>query len=219
VIGPDTPPDPKDAFATLIEGASEYAVFTLSPAGVVSSWTRGAELIKGYRREEIVGRHFSVFYLPADRDAGIPDQQLRDALRDGRLDVEGWRVRRDGSRFWASVLIVPLWDAAGRLRGFGKLTRDETERRAAHALEQQLSRLTAQERTASVLAGTVVRQLFAVGLQLNTAMKLATGPELRHRVAEAAEGVDEAIKYLRRAAFDYSAARRAGPQQGGYEGD
>jgi len=211
-IGPDSPPDPKDAFLTLIDEASEYALFALSPTGVVSSWNRGAERIKGYRREEIVGQHFSVFYSPSDREAGVPQRQLQDAMRDGRVEREGWRLRKDGSQFWARILITPIWDDAGRLRGFSKLTRDETDRRAAHVLDQQVSRMTDQERIASVLAGTVVRQLFAVGLQLNSAMKLAADPALRERIAQAADGLDDTIKYLRRVAFDYSVATTAGRQ-------
>ena len=84
-IGPDTPPDAKDAFKLLVEGAGEYAVFTLSPTGIVSTWNRGAERIKGYQRDEIVGQHFSVFYPLEDREAGLPDKELVDATATGRV--------------------------------------------------------------------------------------------------------------------------------------
>jgi PAS domain S-box-containing protein len=211
VIGPNTPPDPKDAFSLLIDEATEYAVFALSPDGLVSTWNQGAQRIKGYRAHEIIGRHFSVFYPETDREAGIPDQLLEEALRDGRVQVEGWRVRQDGSKFWASVVIAPLFDEVGRLRGFGKLTRDETERRAAEVLHEQLSRMTDQERIASALASTLVHRLFNVGLQMDSVYKLERDADQCQRIRDAAQDLDDAIKYLRRTVFDMSDSRRATP--------
>ncbi len=201
-IGPDSPPDAKDAFRLLVEGAGEYAVFTLSPSGVVSTWNRGAERIKGYQRDEIVGQHFSVFYPPEQREAGVPDQELRDAIAEGRVAVEGWRVRRDGSRFWANVIITPVWDGAGRLRGFAKLTRDESDRRTAAETNEQLALIAEQDRIATALADTMARRLFTIGLQLSGVLKLTTGLEVHQRIEAAINEADSAITELRRAVFN-----------------
>ena len=208
-IDPLRPPDPKDGYSLLIEGAGEYAVFMLSPAGVVSSWNLGAQRMKGYRPEEVIGQHFSVFYLPDDRAAGVPNGLLARALSEGRAETDGWRQRRDGSRFWASVMISPLRDEAGRLRGFAKLTRDETGRRAASLLHERAALMGEQERIASELAGTVVRRLFSVGLGLNGILQMV-GPrqDLTKRVEAVSAEVDETIKYLRTAVFDIDRAGR-----------
>jgi PAS domain S-box-containing protein len=201
-ISPDSPPDAKDAFRLLVEGAGEYAVFTLSPSGVISTWNRGAERIKGYQRDEIVGQHFSIFYPAEQREARIPEQELRDTIAKGRVVVEGWRLRRDGSQFWANVIITPLWDGAGKLRGFAKLTRDETDRRAATEANEQLARIAEQDRIASALADTMARRLFTIGLQLSGVLKLTTGPEVRQRIEGAINEADSAISELRRAVFN-----------------
>jgi len=119
----------EEQFRVLVDGVQDYAIFWLDPAGHVTSWNQGAERIKGYRAGEIIGRHFSTFYPSEDVAAGKPDQELRVAIREGRFEEEGWRLRKDGSRFWASVLITALHDDAGRLRGFAKVTRDVTERK------------------------------------------------------------------------------------------
>ena len=125
----------------LIEGVLDYAIFMLDPSGIVSSWNRGAEKINGYRREEILGKHFSNFYLPEDVQAGKPWAELADAKRDGRAEVEGWRVRRNGERFWARVVVSALHDAAGRLRGFAKVTQDLSARRHIQELEAASQRV------------------------------------------------------------------------------
>jgi len=118
-------------FRLLVEGVVDYAIYMLDPNGVIINWNRGAERIKGYAAEEVIGRHFSLFYTPEDRRAGAPAAALEAALRDGRYDAEGWRVRNDGARFWASVVIDPIYDDDDRLIGFAKITRDVTERKAA----------------------------------------------------------------------------------------
>ncbi len=128
----------EERFRLLVDGVSDYAIFMLDADGHVVSWNSGAERIKGYRPEEIRGRHFSVFYPPEDAAAGMPEEELRRAAANGRVEAEGWRVRKDGSRFWASVTVSALWDSAGGLRGFAKVTRDVTERmRFEEHLERQ----------------------------------------------------------------------------------
>jgi len=113
----------------LVSSVVEYAIFALDPDGNVSTWNAGAERLKGYRAEEIIGRHFSVFYTQADLDDALPDRELAIAAATGRFEDEGWRLRKDGTEFWANVVITALRGPDGRLVGFGKVTRDLTERK------------------------------------------------------------------------------------------
>ncbi|TBY57105.1 PAS domain-containing sensor histidine kinase [Rhizobium leguminosarum bv. viciae] len=127
----------EEQFRRLVQGVSDYAIYMLDPDGNVSSWNFGAERIKGYRPQEIIGRHFSTFYTPEDREAGVPQTALRLARAEGRFEREGWRVRKDGSRFWASVVIDVIRDDEGDVLGFAKITRDITEKmETQRALEQ-----------------------------------------------------------------------------------
>jgi len=119
-------------FRVLVEGIVDYAIYMLSPSGVVVNWNAGAARIKGYQAHEIVGQHFSVFYPPEDRKAGLPQINLETARSVGKFEAEGWRVRKDGSRFLASVVIDAIYEN-GHLVGFAKITRDITERRTAEA--------------------------------------------------------------------------------------
>jgi PAS domain S-box-containing protein len=119
------------AFRLLVETVQDYAIFRLDPNGVVETWNVGAERIKGYAAEEIVGRHFSLFYPAEDLEWGKPDWELAVARREDRFEDEGWRVRKDGTRFWANVIITTLYSDAGEIEGFAKITRDLTERRKA----------------------------------------------------------------------------------------
>jgi len=134
----------------LIARIQDYAIFMLNPQGYVMTWNDGARLIKGYARSEIVGKPMTVFYTPEDQERGRPAQLLREAVRDGRVEDEGWRVRKDGSRFWADVVITAVKDETGHLTGFAKITRDLTERRQAEAaigeLSARLFRLQDEER-------------------------------------------------------------------------
>jgi PAS domain S-box-containing protein len=129
--------DERERFKLLVEGVKDYAILMLDPDGMIVSWNSGAERIKGYRAEEAIGRHFSIFYTPEAVDRGHPEDELAIARREGRYEEEGWRVRSDGTRFWASVVITALWDEHGELRGFGKVTRDMTERRLVQEAERQ----------------------------------------------------------------------------------
>jgi len=121
------PRDLGDQFALLVSGVVDYAIFMLDPAGVIVTWNEGAQRIKGYKATEVIGRHFSIFYPPAEVRNRKPDWELEVAKREGRYEEEGWRLRKDGTRFWANVIITALRDETGRLRGFGKVTRDLTE--------------------------------------------------------------------------------------------
>jgi len=128
-------------YRLLVEAISDYAIYMLEPSGIVSSWNPGAQRFKGYTAEEIIGQHFSVFYSPDDRAAGLPAKVLETARTEGRFEAEGWRMRKDGSRFWAYVIIDPIRDASGGILGYAKITRDLTERRKAeHALRQSEDR-------------------------------------------------------------------------------
>ena len=123
--------DAERRFRILIEGVTDYAIFMLDPEGRVANWNPGAERIKGYKPDEIVGEHFSRFYTPEDFDAGVAKRALETARDTGRYESEGWRVRKDGTRFWASVVIDAIRDDEGKLIGFAKITRDMTEKREA----------------------------------------------------------------------------------------
>ncbi|MDB5720792.1 MAG: sensor histidine kinase, partial [Alphaproteobacteria bacterium] len=118
-------------FRMLVQGVRDYALYMLDPDGRVSNWNSGAQKIKGYSAEEIVGKHFSNFYTPEDRAAGEPARALQTALTEGKYEREAWRIRKDGTRFWAHILIDPIRDDDGHLVGFAKVTRDITERRRA----------------------------------------------------------------------------------------
>ena len=124
-------------YRLLVEGVIDYAIFSLDSKGYVTSWNLGAERIKGYKPEEIIGKHFSTFYTDEDRAAGLPETVLRTAASDGHFTGEGWRVRKDGSRFWSNVVVTALRDDEGNLYGFSKVTRDMSERKQLlDALEQ-----------------------------------------------------------------------------------
>jgi PAS domain S-box-containing protein len=152
-----------ERFRLVVESVRDYAIFMLDPTGRVATWNLGAERIKGYRAADIIGRHFSEFYPPEALAAGKPAWELEVAEREGRVEDEGWRVREDGSRFWASVVITALRDEAGRLVGFAKVTRDLTERKRA---EDDVRRLNAElERRVAERT----RQLAALNRELEAA--------------------------------------------------
>ncbi|WP_299538766.1 PAS domain S-box protein [uncultured Streptomyces sp.] len=163
------------AFTLLVQGVLDYGIFMLDPQGYIISWNAGAERIKGYRASDIMGQHFSVFYPPEDQASGKPGWELETAVAEGRLEDEGWRIRKDGSRFWANVVITALWDENGVLQGFGKVTRDMSERRAAqHALIERRrlfdhlvqAQETERRRIAWDVHDDSIQAMVAVGMRL-----------------------------------------------------
>jgi PAS domain S-box-containing protein len=141
----------EERFRLLVQGVTDYAIYMLSPDGIVTNWNAGGERIKGWTESEIVGRHFSTFYTAEDRAAGEPARALATAIEEGRYAREGWRVRKDGSRFWASVVIDPIPDADGGLIGFAKVTRDVTERKQAEeALERTRAALAQSQKMEAI---------------------------------------------------------------------
>jgi PAS domain S-box-containing protein len=142
----------EERFRLLVEGVKDYAIFMLDPYGYVTTWNKGAQRIKGYDSEKIIGEHFSVFYTPEDKERDHPEEELRVAAAEGSYEEEGLRVRKDGSTFWANVLITALRDEEGELKGFAKVTRDITTRKEAEERERLLAQERgARERTTDIL--------------------------------------------------------------------
>ena len=164
----------EDRFRLLIEGVQDYAIFMLDPDGRVRNWNKGAKRIKGYDSAEIIGKHFSCFYPEEDLRNGKPQWELEVAAKEGRFEDEGWRVRKDGSRFWANVIITAIRDDAGKLIGFGKVTRDFTERMQ---LERTLREEVAQRREAELHLQNSEKSLRQLSLHL-----LRTQDEERRRI-------------------------------------
>lgn len=191
----------------LIARLRDYAVFIVSPDGKVMSWNDGARLIMGYTREEIVGQPCARFYTPEDVERDRPLELLREAAANGRVEDEGWRVRKDGSRFWADVIITALRDPAGELSGFSKVTRDLTERRRTEAVMEELSgrlfllqdeerkRLAAQlhDRTSTSLAAALAK-LYALR------EKLTEERTALHDLNESIVDIEETGDVIRRVA-------------------
>jgi len=148
-----------DVFRLLVESVRDYAIFLLDPQGHIRSWNAGAQRIKGYSASDIIGKHFSIFYPPTDVRRGKPDYELRVAIEEGRYEEEGWRVRKDGTRFWASVVITALRAPDETLVGFAKVTRDLTERKQA---EEERARLLELEREARSNAEVALERLRSI---------------------------------------------------------
>jgi PAS domain S-box-containing protein len=127
----------EEQFRLLVQAVTDYAIYMLDPDGIITNWNAGAQRAKGYKPHEVIGSHFSRFYRQEDRDSGLPARALATAAGEGRFEGEGWRVRKDGTEFWANVVIDPIFDSQGVLRGYAKVTRDITDKRNAQlALEQ-----------------------------------------------------------------------------------
>ncbi|WP_323172945.1 PAS domain S-box protein [Natrialba sp. PRR66] len=132
----------QEAFQSLVDAVEDYAIFRLDEDGYVTTWNRGAKRIKGYDRAEIIGNHFSTFYTAEDRETNVPERNLEAAMENGSVEDEGWRIRKDGTRFWANVTITPVWDEDGTHQGYLKVTRDMTDRRKREMeLKSELQRI------------------------------------------------------------------------------
>jgi PAS domain S-box-containing protein len=178
----------------LVRGVTDYALYMLDPNGVVTSWNAGGERLKGYTADEIVGQHFSRFYTEHERSAGLPARALHTAAAEGRFEAEGWRVRKDGSLFWANVIVDPIRDDDGSLVGFAKITRDITERReaqlalqAAQAQRAQTQKMEALGQLTGGVAHDFNNLLMIVSGHVHTLKKLVADDQKGVRAAEAIE--------------------------------
>lgn len=184
--------DPADLHRLLVESVTDYAIFVLDERGFVRSWNPGAARLKGYTESEIVGKHFSIFYTQPDLDAGKPAWELEVASKTGRVEDEGWRLRKDGTRFWANVVITALRDkATGALVGFAKITRDLTERRNAEEQARKLAAETAARHEAERVSAHLVE---VTQQQQQQAIELAAQTEEARCLAEELEETNERLQ-------------------------
>ncbi len=191
-------------FRRLVDAVVDYAIFQLDPSGIISTWNSGAQRIKGYSAAEIIGRHFSTFYTEEDRAAGVPAKALAAATREGRYEAEGWRVRKDGTKFWALVVIDAIRDEQGNLLGFAKVTRDMTERmQAQNALREAQEQLAAAQRMEAIgqLSGGIAHDfnnlmMIVIGnlenAQRQTRGAEATNPNVQRAINNAMRGAQRA---------------------------
>ena len=191
----ETPVD-LDQFRLLVESVMDYAIFLLDPNGIVMSWNAGAQRIKGYTADDIIGRHFSTFYPIADVERRKPDGELRIAAAEGRYEEEGWRIRKDGTRFWANVVITALRDPDGDLVGFAKVTRDLTERRRYEQHLEILQRVTETALTHLALDDVLQSVVDTVvdALEVDTAVVLLATDDGGTLVARASRGLEEEVE-------------------------
>lgn len=191
----------EERFQLLVSAVVDHAIFMLDPNGVVVSWNEGAQRVKGYTAEEIIGQHFNRFYTPEDQAAGRPRRNLELAERNGSVEDEGWRLRKDGSRFWASVVITALRDETGKLRGFGKVTRDITEKHfeeeRLRAYAEQMAELERAKTQFLDLAAHELRGPLTLIRGYNSLLRDGSLPAGRiPQVAELLEGKLEQIELL-----------------------
>jgi PAS domain S-box-containing protein len=207
-------------FRLLVSGVTDYALYMLDPEGNISSWNAGGQNIKGYTPDEIIGQHFSRFYTEADRAEGLPARALSIAQTTGRYEEEGWRVRKDGSFFWASVLIDPIRDDHGKLVGFAKITRDITERREAQiALENVQRRLAESQKLDALgqLTGGFAHDfnniLMIVSGHLQTLKRAAAHEPKLLRAAQAIEHATQRGATLTNQLLTFSRRQQVNPEQ------
>lgn len=191
-----------DLVAAIVETVDDYAIFMLDGTGVVVTWNAGVRRIKGYTADDIVGQHFSTFFTDEDVNAGKPRQLLTRAEADGRVSDEGWRVRKDGSRFWANVVITALYDDDGQVQGYLKVTRDDTARREGEQIAHELERLQDREALGRDLNSAVINRIFNAGLIVEGLRGLSPDPLLHQRVDALVEELDAAINDLRSVLFE-----------------
>jgi PAS domain S-box-containing protein len=201
---PRSPGSADDQLRLLIESVKDYAILTLDTQGYIASWNMGAERIKGYRAGEILGKHFSLFYPREDAARGKPARGLEIAEREGRFEEEGWRVRKDGNLFWANVSITALRDAQGQLVGFGKVTRDFTQRKQAEErreLERLRAAVQARDEFLSVASHELKTPLTPLQLKLTALLRtVETHPEASMPVSRLAKELKAANRQVRKLA-------------------
>jgi len=205
-------------FKTLVGAVTDYALYMLDPTGIVSNWNAGGERIKGYTANEIVGQHFSRFYTPADQASGKPARALKIAVETGHYEEEGWRVRKDGSFFWASVVIDPIRNDAGELIGYAKITRDISERKKTQEKFLQIQRQLAESQKLDALGqltGGVAHDfnnlLMIIGGNIHTVRKEITG-EKSIRALRAIETASERAATLTRQLLTFARRQNVQPQ-------
>jgi len=187
----------EEQFRLLVENVQDYAIYMLDPNGIISTWNSGAERIKGYTAEEVLGKHFSCFFRPEDREAGLPKRALEIAAREGQYEEENLRVRKDGSVFWANVLITAVHDHTGTLRGFAKVVRDITMRKETEARLREKERLAALGTTAAVFAHEIGNPLNGLSTSLELTGALLGRADFPDKVV-VFETLQEASKELQR---------------------
>ena len=186
----------EERFQLMVEAVKDYAIFMLDPTGHVVSWNEGAERIKGYASDEIIGRHFSIFYPRESVETGWPDRELEIAASEGRVEDEGWRLRKDGSRFWSNVIITALRDRQGKLVGFTKVTRDMTDRRRIETLELS-------ERRMSEFLAMLSHELRNPLAPIQNAVSVMCARELHDPdLARARDVIDRQVRHLTRLVDD-----------------
>jgi PAS domain S-box-containing protein len=146
-------------YRLLVEAVTDYAIYLLDPSGIVTTWNPGAQRFKGYSADEIIGQHFSRFYTEEDRATNLPARALKTAESEGKFEAEGWRLRKDGSRFWAYVIIDPIRSPTGEIIGFAKITRDLTERREAEQKLEQAREFSLQAQKLEAVGQLTVESL------------------------------------------------------------
>jgi len=196
-------------YSVLVEGVTDYAIYMLDPDGIITNWNQGAQRIKGYRTEEIVGQHFSRLYTEEDRAANVPQQSLEIAARDNRYEAESWHVRKDGSRFLANVVIDALRDDNGRLIGFAKITRDVTERvEAARELEEARIGLL-QSRAEEALSRVQAELAHVARITTLGELTASIAHEVSQPIAATVTNAQAALHWLAAESPDLEEARQA----------
>ena len=198
-----------DRFDLLVGSVDQYAIFMLDPDGNVTSWNRGAERIKGHTVDEIIGQSFTIFYTAGDLASGKPASELAAAAASGQHHDEGWRVRSDSSTFWANVLITAISDADGHLIGYANITRDETDRKIAEEMIQQMHLMTERDRVAREIQESVVRQIFRASLRLSAIANLIADPQITSRILSSIADLDATLKGIRDVITDHHPTRLA----------
>lgn len=206
---PSTKWEINEQFRLMVESVRDYAIFMLDPQGYITTWNEGAERVKGWKAEDVIGQHFSCFYLPEDAAAGKPEQWLRVAAEEGRFQTEGWRRRKDGSRFWADVVITALRDPQGELLGFVKITRDLTERmqteQMLHQLSSQILRIQDEERQriGRDLHDSLGQYLVALKLRLDLLeSSFSPGDPVRQKLADCIQLAEDTLREVRATSYE-----------------